>query len=101
MSVVQEKRVHQVAVAPDKTHVGIRFDIGHTARAVGFLEEVLERAWETPTRRYMSHTVNVYVGYTVAKIERNRTECSSSFAGKARCTPPPQTKKGNYRRSRE
>lgn len=80
-SVAQGTRIHQVGVVPDRTRVGIQFDIEHTGRGVGFLEEVLARVRETPTRHYMCHTVNVYVDYIVVKIIWD-VKCSSSFTDK-------------------
>ena len=62
-----KKRIRQVEVVPDRTHVGIHSDIGRTGRAVGFLEEVSTRVQGTPTRHCMYHTASARVGYIVVK----------------------------------
>lgn len=54
-------------VVPDRTHVGIRLDIGCTGRGVGSLEEVSARVRETLIRHCMCHTASVYVGCIVVK----------------------------------
>lgn len=65
-----------MAVVLDRTHVGIQFDIGHTGRGVGFLEEVSARVQGTPKRHYMCHIASVYVGYIVAKKTRDMQSLS-------------------------